>query len=203
MKRFEIINKFIKKHDFKKYLEIGVDRGWCIDNVNCEVKDGVDPSTHPDRSKLINFPMSSDEFFEQNNTVYDIVFIDGLHHSEQVDLDIANSIKSTHESGIIVLHDCNPLTPEAAAVPRIQTLWNGDVYKSVLKFQKENKTHAVYTVDTDYGCSIILKNVKPDSSRDVTDAEYDQGIADWDYFNANRKRLLNLITVTEFQKNFF
>lgn len=198
MQRYDIINHFIKKHGFKKYLEIGVDNGTCIKKIKCDLKDGVDPADGAWRVPEINFQMTSDDFFKQNKTIYDIVFIDGLHHSEQVDLDIENSIKYTPNSGVILLHDCNPPTQGHAAVPRTQSAWNGDVYKSVLKFQKENKDHTFFTVDTDWGVGVILKNVK--SNSDVTDEEYDHGISDWHYFDANRKRLLNLISVTDFEK---
>jgi hypothetical protein len=197
MQRYDIINRFIKTNSFRKYLEIGVATGDCLHRIECAHKDAADPSTDMGLSKQVNFRMTSDDFFAQNKTVYDIVFIDGLHHSEQVDLDIVNSIRYTIDSGVVVLHDCNPPTEDHAAVPRRQRVWNGDVYKSVLKFQKENRQYKYFTIDTDHGVGVILKNVASDS--DVTDAEYDNGIADWAYFDQNRKRLLNLISVNDFE----
>ena len=196
MYRFEIINKFIKKYEFKEYLEIGVFKGECIREIECENKDGVDPGVENVLVDEVNYQMGSNEFFKQNNKKYDIVFIDGLHHSEQVDLDIENSLKSTKDNGIILLHDCNPPTPNHAAVPQIQEAWNGDVYKSILKFQKNNEEHYYYTIDTDWGVGVIIKNKKPIHKLDGIN--YDNGINDWYYFSSNRNSLLNLVSVDKF-----
>lgn len=147
MRRYDIINHFIEKYNFKRYLEIGVFDGECIRLVNCEHKDGVDSCCEGRVSSETNYKMTSDEFF---NTIaptvekYDIVFIDGLHHSEQVDLDIENALKYTSDNGVILLHDCNPPTLGHASRPRTQEEWNGDVYKSILKLQKNINTHILH-----------------------------------------------------------
>lgn len=200
MYRYDIINKFIKKYDFKDYLEIGVFKGECIREIECENKDGVDPGIEKVLIEEVNFPMGSNEFFSQNTKKYDIIFIDGLHHSEQVDLDIENSIKWTKDNGIILLHDCNPPTPNHAAVPQIQETWNGDVYKSVLKFQNYNQDHLFYTIDTDWGVGVIEKNKTPNNK--MSSESYTNGINDWYYFDVNRKDLLNLISVDKFLNEF-
>ncbi len=198
MYRFDIINKFIEKYEFKDYLEIGVFKGECIREIKCENKDGVDPGVEEVLVDDVNYKMTSDEFFEKNNKKYDIVFIDGLHHSEQVDKDIKNSLNHTKDFAIILLHDCNPPTINHAIVPRIQESWNGDVYKSVLKFQKNHNNHTFYTIDTDWGVGVIIKNKKPITFLDSK--MYEDGISDWNYFNERRVELLNLISVDKFLK---
>ncbi len=35
MTRWDIINHFIKKNDYKNYLEIGYYKGWSFDAVEC------------------------------------------------------------------------------------------------------------------------------------------------------------------------
>ena len=62
--------------------------------------------------------MTSDEFFEQNKEKFDIVFIDGLHHSEQVYKDILNSLNILNEDGTIICHDMNPTEEFRQIVPR-------------------------------------------------------------------------------------
>jgi hypothetical protein len=200
MYRYEIINSFIKKYEFKDYLEIGVFKGECIREIECENKDGVDPGIENVLIEEVNYPMGSNEFFNQNNKKYDIVFIDGLHHSEQVDLDIKNALKWTNDNGVVLLHDCNPPTPNHAAVPQIQEAWNGDVYKSVLKFQKNNKNYLYYTIDTDWGVGVIVKNKNQIYS--LSDESYESGINNWDYFDSKRNELLNLISVDRFLNEF-
>ena len=90
MDRISIINDLITKYDFKSYLEIGVRNTFeCFDLINCETKDGVDPSPrHPE----VNFPVTSDVFFAnlKPEKKYDLIFIDGLHLFEQVIKDVNN-----------------------------------------------------------------------------------------------------------------
>jgi hypothetical protein len=203
MQRFEIINTFIKKYNFKNYLEIGVFRGQNIREIVAEHKDGVDPTTELGKSiPEINYPISSDEFFELiagHNIKYDIIFIDGLHHSTQVDKDIDNSLKHLVDNGIIVMHDCNPAEEEQTFVPRQTGIWHGDVYKSALRF-RQKYPHKFITVDTDCGCGVIFNNVSEDIKCEVNDLM--QGIESWDHFDKNRKQLLNLISVDEFKTSY-
>ena len=59
----------------------------------------------------IDFVGTSDEYFESikdTEVKYDIIFIDGLHHNEQVLKDVENSLKHLSEGGSIVCHDCLP-----------------------------------------------------------------------------------------------
>ena len=101
MYRFDIINHFIKKYNFKNYLEIGVFNGECIEAIDIFHKDGVDPGVEGVVHPKVNYPITSDEFFElikDEDIKYDIVFIDGLHHSDQVIKDITNSLKHSMDN---------------------------------------------------------------------------------------------------------
>jgi len=202
MQRFEIINSFIKKYNFINYLEIGVYRGQCIREISAPHKDGVDPGTEGQTVPEVNYPMTSDDFFDLirgHDIKYDIIFIDGLHHSEQVDKDIDNALNHLVNNGIIVLHDCSPEKEEYSFVPRITGPWNGDVYKSVLKF-RQKYNHSYFTVDTDCGCGVIIKD---NNNQIICDKEsLQQGLNSWNYFDQNRKQLLNLISVDEFKTTY-
>lgn len=197
MYRYEIINKLIKNFNFQHYLEIGVYSGQCIRNIIAPYKDGVDPGTEGQSVEEVNYKMTSDMFFStiKNSYIkYDIIFIDGLHHSTQVDVDIKNSLLHLNDGGFIVLHDCNPEKEIYTKVPRISDIWHGDVYKSVLKFRK-NKLHSIFTVDTDCGCGVIRKDNRV---YEFDETEFDKAIESWDYFYENKGRLLNLISVEDF-----
>ena len=155
MKRTDIINTFIQKYGYKSYLEVGTqDPTSNFDKINVEHKVSIDPFPRGE----VTFVGTSDEYFESiaDDVKYDIIFIDGLHHSEQVDIDIENSLKQTNNNGIVILHDCNPPTLEHTLIPRVQPQWNGDVYKSILKFRKNNKNHEYFTVDCDWGVGVIM-----------------------------------------------
>ena len=100
------------------YLEIGVRNP--ADNYNhisADIKYSVDPGVEFEENP-VDFKVTSDDFFEKldNNEVlnagikFDVIFIDGLHHAEQVNKDIINSMKYIKDDGFIILHDCNPPT---------------------------------------------------------------------------------------------
>jgi hypothetical protein len=202
MYRYDIINTFIKKYNFKNYLEIGVFTGQCIREVIASKKDGVDPGVEGHTPPEVNYIMGSDQFFEilksrSEKNKYDIIFIDGLHHSDQVDKDIENCLEYLIDGGILMLHDCNPLKEEYTFVPRKTGIWHGDVYKSILKFKLKN-IHTFFTVDTDCGCAVITKNYIKESNIDTESLE--KALVSWEHFDANRTELLNLISPEKFKK---
>ena len=203
MYRFDIINHFIKKYNFKNYLEIGVFNGECIEAIDIFHKDGVDPGVEGVVHPKVNYPITSDEFFElikDEDIKYDIVFIDGLHHSDQVIKDITNSLKHSMDSGVIAMHDCNPPTKAHAQVPRnSQREWNGDTYKAFLQSRMDNPQHKHFVVDDDWGVGVILKN---QTDVLISKKDLEKGIDSWDYFNTNRVKLLNLIQPDEFKESY-
>ncbi len=194
--RYDIINYLVKKNNFNNYLEIGVFFGETIRQINIEHKDGVDPGAEGIMIPEVNYPVTSDEFFnfiKGHDIKYDIVFIDGLHHSEQVDKDIENSLNHIVDNGFVILHDCNPLTYEMQVVPRKVIVWNGDVWKSIVKLKMSRDDLTIRTVDTDFGVGIIQK--KP-SQKIKIDKKYEE--IDWEYFSQNRTQLLDLISIKDF-----
>jgi hypothetical protein len=201
MNRTEIINFFIEKHKFQRYLEIGVSDGWNIEKVKAIHKDGVDPGPAEGGGPLptaVNYVMTSDSFFEtikNQNTTYDFIFIDGLHHSDQVDADIFNSLNALSDGGIIMLHDSLPPSYEHQLVPRMQDSWCGDVWKSIVKLRLSNPNLEIFTIDTDYGCTILKRG-----KQKIYDKVNIEAALNWNYFIPNKKELINIISVEEFIK---
>jgi len=189
MNRFQLINKLITKNNYSRYLEIGIESGFCFNNVKCTTKYGVDPA-----AKIkVSYPITSDEFFEKHAPTmdkFDIIFIDGLHHSEQVDKDIKNSLDYLNEGGTIVLHDCNPLTKGSQEVPRIQTHWHGDVWKSIVKF-KNSSDIGCLVIDADCGLGVINQNIPKGKSLNLPNDLTYEWLCD------NRKDALNLVNIKE------
>lgn len=200
MIRTDIINFLIYKNNFKNYLEIGVSTGDNISHIITENKDGVDPGVgiYSNLSSLVNFKMTSDEFFSKNEKHYDFIFIDGLHETEQVDKDIFNSLKFLNKDGMIMLHDTLPASFENQEVPRKTRVWNGDVWKSVVKLKYNRPDLEIKTVDTDMGCTII----KFGSQKIIENLDLNTALT-WDYFQNNKKTLLNIISVDEFKEEMF
>lgn len=188
MKRTDIINHLIKKNNYKRYLEIGVrDPESNLNLIDVEHKDGVDPAGR------CNYPITSDDFFEQldENVKYDIIFIDGLHLDYQVEKDITNSLKHLSDGGTIVMHDCSPIKEEHQVEEYvIGTTWNGTTWKAYVKFRMTDENLNMCVVDTDHGVGIISKGKQtlfPKSD-----------VLDFKLLDENRKEILNLITPQQF-----
>src|SRR6187402_866628 len=185
-KRYDLINHLIKTYNLNSYCEIGTQvREVNFDRIQCAEKFCIDI----DPKAKADFTGSSDDFFLQNEKVYDIYFLDGLHTAEQVKKDFVNAWSVLSPNGFIVLHDCNPLIEEHTIVPRPTERghWNGDVYK--LACQLSTNWISYRTIDIDNGCGVFCKNTQ----------EYSLGdIPTWSVFNENRNRLLNLRTWNEF-----
>ena len=155
MKRTEIINQIIKDRGFGSYLEIGIGSGHNFVNVNCETKVGVDP----EYKKLSNvLSVKSDTFFNQQNDTYDLIFIDGLHHAEQVERDIVNAWFSLNSGGIILIHDIKPLDEVCQRVPRESVAWTGNVWRAWLGLKSNYPKLKTSYINERVGIGMIEKS---------------------------------------------
>jgi len=148
--RFEIIQKIIDIKKYENYLEIGCDKDSNFSKIKIKNKIGVDPLSGG------NLKMTSNDFFKNNKTFFDCIFIDGLHIYEQVRKDILNSIKFLNPNGIIILHDCMPLKIWNQIVPKMYGHWNGDVWKAIVE-ARTMKNIDTYTCKADHGLGMIFK----------------------------------------------
>ena len=190
--RSDFINSLIEKRGYKSYLEIGVrDTRDNFDNIVCDDKVAVDPTfksiRHPSIGKY--HEITSDEFFKNNTSQFDIIFIDGLHLEYQVTKDIDNSLKCLNKKGCIILDDCNPSKKEHQFenYPG-RGPWNGTVWKSFVKKRRDPNLR-MFTIDTRNGLGYIQKG-KPYNLLELDDDE-----VTWDNFNANRYSWLNLFPI--------
>jgi SAM-dependent methyltransferase len=152
MKKENIIQDLINKNGFKSYLEIGSGDGHNFNKIKCETKIGIDPIG---KGKDIAV-MQSDEYFTHNEDKFDLIFIDGLHHSEQVERDILNSWKVLNKGGVILIHDIKPSNEEMTLIPRNSKEWTGDVFKCWHGL-KSTKLKLSY-IDEQYGLGCIKKS---------------------------------------------
>ncbi len=149
-KRNEIVQKIIDIKNYKSYLEIGTFKNDLFNYVNCKEKYGVDPTSGG------NIRKTSDQFFRDNIKKFDLIFIDGLHHYNQVKRDILNSLQFLNKGGVVLMHDCMPRDYYYQAVPRSQINWNGDTWKAFLEIRTK-KNLDTYCCYADEGIGIILK----------------------------------------------
>lgn len=175
--RTELLQYLIDTFDLANYLEIGVQNRVNFDQIDCCSKAGVDP----DPAANVN-TMTSDEFFERNKaSEFALVFIDGLHHADQVKKDFDNSLRLLTDNGFIVLHDALPLEEIHARVPRESKLWCGDVYKFIFKLNEYDGINFI-TCNFDHGCVVVWKDAAA-KGRPMPEE------IDWNYYLQNKDQL--------------
>lgn len=188
MNRTQLINTLILQNRARKYLEIGVSAGDNFRAVECAYKVGVDPA----KDAPATHHMTSDEFFLHNKETFDVIFIDGLHHADQVYTDILNALEVLNEDGVIVCHDMNPQTELAQQIPFTGGHWNGDCWKAYVKLREERDDLDTCVIDTDEGCAVIKRGTRnfigSIFTKDLDNLTYND-------LKAERKVLLNLIDV--------
>ena len=215
-----IINHLIQTNSFTKYLEIGVDNPiGNFDLIHCPTKHSVDPCIEF-LDAIVDYKYLSDDFFSllENNQLnlssdykWDVIFIDGLHISTQVERDFNNALNHLSENGFILFHDTNPPTlwhaREEYYVNGYQQHWNGTVWKVIYKLNSLRSDLIIHTVggvgstfntiedglydDLGWGVSIIQRG-------EQKCCEFDNPFYEYKKFEENRKRYLNTINLEEF-----
>jgi SAM-dependent methyltransferase len=188
----ELLNALVEKYDLKSYLEIGVQNpANNFEKIKVDFKIGVDPevSAH-DVLKL-----TSNDFFIQyeGNHTFDLIFIDGLHHADQVKKDFENSLRCLNPGGFIVIHDCLPELEETTIVPRQTKVWHGDVYKFCMTISLYTGLHFV-TYPFDHGCMVVCKtNTLPNKRFEELDEYMNQNeTMSWETYKKHGKMLMNV-----------
>ncbi len=197
--RLEVIQKIFNKIKGKTYVEVGVRFGCVFLRMNASRKIGIDPQFQiPLLKKLAffkgffrneYFEKTSDDFFVQDAKEFekgkiDVAFIDGWHTYDQSLKDFKNCLNHLSDKGVIILHDCNPTTPEMASE---KSAW--EVWKTIVYIRSNYKDLNAFVLDRDYGMGITLKGPQenmlsytPEEIKNMTYADLEK----------NRKNLLNL-----------
>jgi hypothetical protein len=186
MDRVMLIQALIRKYHFKNYLEIGVLNGYVFFQVRCTKKIAVDPYfrfRRLDKLKAIGnnlynignkyFEKTSDAFFDSDaprilrKGLIDISLVDGMHEFRFALNDANNSLKYLNPDGVVILHDCNPKSEDAACSYNeweergFAGEWNGDTWKAITYLIRNRPDLEVFTADCDYGLGIITKAKSP------------------------------------------
>jgi hypothetical protein len=213
MDRYGVIQRSIDKISGENYLEIGVLGGHLFFRIKAKRKVAVDPHFSLSRKMRLRYPlrslnaryfeMTSDAFFSQIRLPFqfDVVFVDGLHTYQQVLRDVENSLSRLTQNGIIVMHDCNPISVSAAYpaasyeevcslnLPGFNDEWSGDVWKAVSFLRSQRKDLRVFVLDCDYGLGIVRRGM-PESILEMSEASIEK--LSYSDLEANRVEFLNL-----------
>jgi len=188
--RWDLIQHIINKYNYTSYLEIGCDKDQSFSRIKINKKIGVDPISGG------TIRDTSDNFFINNKDKFDIIFIDGLHHYEQVIKDVYNSLDTLNDNGHILIHDCLPRTIAHQAIPRYRGSWNGDVWKSIVELRTKSNLE-VFTCEIDFGVGVIRKknNTNP---LDIKINDFKK-LKFKDYYH-NNKEFMNVISYDQILK---
>jgi len=191
----QLLNALIEKYGLKMYLEIGINNpngNYNKINLPVQCKVGVDPCLDGVKDNLL--PIDSDTFFKMQTDVFDLIFLDGLHHSDQIKKDFENALACLSDNGFIVIHDVLPENEEGTKVPRDTKQWWGDVYKwamTVVDYRLEFKTFNI-----DNGCMLVQKKPIGWNGDEFVNLPIPVE-PNWENFNLHKQRLLRITNTVE------
>lgn len=203
MDRLFIVQTLMKQKKLNNYLEIGVFNGHIFFKVKSNFKIAVDPEFRFDFARklgktIINpcnlfnnyIEKTSDDFFAKDakhllaKKKIDVALIDGMHEYAFALRDVENTLQYMSDDAVIVMHDCNPLTKEAALsfaewkARDFEGVWNGDVWKAIVHLRSLRNDINVFVLDCDFGLGIITKtkpeNVLKFSEEEINNFSYER-----------------------------
>jgi hypothetical protein len=212
--RLYFINRLIRERKFVSYLEIGVFLGKVFFFVRAPRKIAVDPAFRfgfyrkfkrifKEVSNLWAkfYEKTSDDFFATEaarlfaRKKIGVCLVDGMHEYDFALRDVENALNYLQQDGVIIMHDCNPATPEEAISFEawksidFKSNWNGDVWKTIVHLRSLRDDINVFVLDCDQGLGVVTFG-KPEKKLNFTE----QQIRSFSYEDlaANRKEWLNL-----------
>jgi hypothetical protein len=224
MDRIALIRELMTKKNLINYLEIGVFNGRVFFRVKSTFKIAVDPSFAFDRLRrfgkiLVNpynlfnhyIEKKSDDFFAADaprlfaDRKCNMSLIDGMHEYHFALRDVENTLKYLSEDGIIIMHDCNPVTKEEACsfeewkAKGFKGQWNGDVWKTIMHLRTFRDDINVFVLDCDQGLGVITRRT-PETR--LTFSRDDIHRFSYEDFNKNRSLWLNLKPAPYYKEYF-
>jgi hypothetical protein len=166
--RYTVLSMLHELVQPKIYLEIGILNGLSLKLSKCKSY-GVDPNPLIESydNKHI-FRMTSDEFFaSQRIEKPDLIFIDGLHLSEQVMKDFINCERISKPTTVIAIDDIYPNCKEQAERVCITKKWAGDVWKLLPALQKYRTDLKIVSLNNYPTGMILITNLNPKSDKAI------------------------------------
>lgn len=159
------------------YLEIGVNRGVTFNALRAATKVAVDPAflfdTAAETRDGISFhETTSDDYFARiatRDTAFDVIYLDGLHTSEQTIRDLINAFAFLKPDGAIIIDDVFPSSYIASLPERQHTrvvrqatadpsgAWMGDVFRLVFFVETFCQQFSYRTVNNNHGQLVLWR----------------------------------------------
>jgi hypothetical protein len=221
LRKFEIINGLARTWRYKAYLEVCTPTTGCtFERVEAKLFDTCerfvyrcpagdnDGSTYDYRTAH----ESSDEILNAiwvakgRSAAYDLIFVDPWHtHAASLE-DFAGAWKLLKPGGRLVVHDCCPPSADYATPEFKSGGWCGETYRAFIDFLSFRKDAQFTTVDTDFGCGIVLKLGADERAKHSESLLFcwlqwaalpHSSQAKFEFFRAHQNVLLNLISASD------
>lgn len=159
MNAIDVINLFIRKRAYRSYLEIGtLER---FSHIAVPLKDGLNLRTGRtirthgliQAGGLVHGKPVCDVYFAQlkaEGIAFDIIYLDGDRHHEQVYRDIEHALELLADGGILLLQDCYPVPGDET-----NTAW-----RAFVMYRERTDLDAIVG-DFDGGIGLIRKITNP------------------------------------------
>ncbi len=133
---------------------------------------------------------------------YDVIFVDTWHEPKHTLDVIERCLPKLSAHGALVVHDSNPPSkwhqrPAEEFEPGSD--WSGQVWRAIVEFRIRHPRCEVFTVDTDWGCTVIRPSRR--ACHEPRAVSVDR--LDWTAFEQQRSRLLNLVNVAWFRRHLY
>lgn len=179
LSRADVQNSLLELYPKPSYLEIGVAKGATFDAVRAARKVAVDPRFRFDADDASDqnpaatyHEVPSDVYFGEiiePTEQFDVIYLDGLHTSEQTLRDFTNAAHYVTSTGVIIIDDIIP--PSYAAALRDQSQaralrsatnshrsgWMGDVYRLVFLLETFYQQYSFATVEENHGQLVVWR----------------------------------------------
>lgn len=172
-----VVQGILDLFDAPDYLEIGVNRGVTFNALKAASKVAVDPAflfdTEAATGPGITFhETTSDDYFARiatRDTAFDVIYLDGLHTSEQTIRDLINALAFLKSDGVIVIDDVFPSSYIASLPERQHTrvvrqaindpsgAWMGDVFRLVFFVETFCPQYSYRTVNNNHGQLVLWR----------------------------------------------
>jgi hypothetical protein len=173
----ERLNQLLERTTSKRYLEIGVYKGFTFELIKARQRKGIDPKPKcklfPKNHNFSLATLQSDDFFAikaSDIQIFDVVYVDGLHDFRQCYRDVVNSINILSDEGFVLIDDVKPANTAAATkfidfnenlanlVDTQETDWQGDVFlviETLIKFH--HREVEIWTLKSEGRLQTVVK----------------------------------------------
>jgi hypothetical protein len=180
--RNRVVQSVLNLFDSPAYLEVGVNKGMTFNALKAATKVAVDPKFLFDFEQVGRevpgttfHEITSDDYFggvADRETAFDVIYLDGLHTSEQTIRDLINAISFLKPNGVIIIDDVFPCSYVASLPNRRETrlirqasgdtagAWMGDVYRLVFFVETFCQQFSYATVNNNHGQLVLWQKAR-------------------------------------------